>query len=119
MISSNKLSLFPDGKSNGLSDIPVEVSKGNCGCSSLNTLSSSSGKKLSPNSNAGLPRPIHQTARAYGYQCNNADGSFYSSGTVVAGDDTTAWALVGMVQHNINILGDDEGVGVNCQLIYN
>lgn len=34
MINSNKLSLFPDGVSNGLIDIPVEVSKANCGCNS-------------------------------------------------------------------------------------
>ena len=117
MINSNKLSLFPDGKSNGLSDIPVEVSKGNCGCSSLNTLSSSSGKKLSPKPSAGLPRPIHQTARPYGFQCHNTDGSLHSYGYVNADDDTTAWALVGAFQFNLNITED--GAGVSCELTYN
>lgn len=120
MISSNKLSLFPNEKSNGLSDVPVEVSKrnNNCGCSTT-SLPSSAARKLSPKPNAGLPKPIHQTAQVYGYQCRNSDGSFYSGGTVVADDEITAWGLVGLVQLNINNLGNDEGVGVTCDLMYN
>jgi hypothetical protein len=81
MINSNKLSLFPDRESKGLSDVSLEESSANCGCNNLNIVPKSAATRKG-GSNRPWGRPIHQTAQIYGYSCYNTSGDYITGGSI-------------------------------------